>query len=92
MPAKKKGSPRGFEDPKSISDEAVEMENKNNFNNLRMYNKRHLREHKKVLRTKFPEYMHNYGVRPTHISQVGNVAEEIPEMIPEIGNSVIEWL
>ena len=86
MPGKKKGSRKGFEDPMSISDSAEEWENKINFNNLRLYNKRHLPEHKKLLSTKFKDCMHNYGVRPTHINQIGDTNERIPEMVPEIGN------
>ena len=76
----KKGFRKGFEDPMSISDSPMEYENKQNFGNLRMYNKRHLREHKKLLGTKFKEFHHTYGVRPTVITQVGNSDETIPEL------------
>ena len=82
----KKGFRKGFEDPMSISDSPEEYENKQNFGNIRMYNKRHLREHKKHLGTKFKEFHHTYGVRPTVITQVGNSDETVPEMTPEIGN------
>lgn len=84
MPAKKKGTIRGFEDPMSVHDEAIEVENKQNFGNLRLYNKRHLREHKRGLSKKFPEYCHHYGVRPTGVVQQGGYSEEIPEMTPEL--------
>ena len=89
MPAKKKGTIRGFEDPMSVHDEAIEVENKQNFGNLRLYNKRHLREHKRGLSKKFPEYCHHYGVRPTGVVQQGGYSEEIPEMTPELGNIIM---
>ena len=81
MPGKKKGYSRGFEDPKSISDNAQGWEQKHNFNSLRLYNKRHLREHKRMKNNK---YIHHYGVRPTLIEQIGSY-EKISEMTPELG-------
>ena len=79
MPGKKKGNRKGFEDPKSISDKAEGWERKLNFDNLRLYNKRHLREHKSL-----GKYAHHYGVRPTSLQQVGYY-EAIPEMVPQLG-------
>ena len=83
---KKKLVRRGFEDPMSIVDEPSGWEHKFNFGNLRMYNNRHLKEHRKITRHfKDKTYIHNYGVQPTSIEQVGGIEEEIPEMVPEIG-------
>ena len=82
---KAKGVRRGFEDPKSISDKAEGWEQKINFNNLRLYNKRHLREHKKS--GEKSKYIHHYGVRPTAIQQIGTW-EAIPEMVPQLGNII----
>jgi hypothetical protein len=82
MPGKKKGHRRGFEDPKSIADNAQGWELKHNFNSLRLYNKRHLPEHKQM---KSNKYIHHYGVRPTTIEQIGTF-EKISEMAPELGN------
>ena len=80
---------RGFEDPMSIVDEPSGWEHKFNYGNLRMYNNRHLKEHRRITRHfKDKTYIHNYGVKPTSIEQVDGIEEEIPEMVPEIGKWV----
>ena len=87
MPGKKKGNRRGFEDPRSISDEANGWEHKINFNNLRLYNKRHLREHKRMSNNPL---IHHYGVRRTGLQQIGTY-EKVPEMVPELGKRVFKY-
>jgi hypothetical protein len=69
----------------SIVDEPSGWEHKFNYGNLRMYNNRHLKEHRRITRHfKDKTYIHNYGVQPTSIEQVDGIEEEIPEMVPEI--------
>ena len=79
---KKKGLRKGFEDPMTALDRAEGWEKKINFDSLRLYNKRHLREHKKM--RNIP--IHTYGVRPTSIEHAATW-ENIPEMTPELGNN-----
>ena len=79
---KKKGLRKGFEDPMTSADRAEGWEKKINFDSLRLYNKRHLREHKKM--QNIP--IHTYGVRPISIQHAATW-ESIPEMTPELGRN-----
>ena len=64
-------------------------ERKLNFGNLRLYNKRHLNEHKQNRRQQGmkKEYIHNYNVRDVSIEQIGTY-EKIPEKVAEIGMDI----